>query len=61
MAQGPQLQKTLGQHGMADCSDLHLKKDYNTTYGIILGFHLHSSLFATNCRIIPEIHLKLVV
>lgn len=26
-----------------------------------LGFHLHSSLFAKNCRIIPEIHLKFMV
>lgn len=37
------------------------KKDYNTTSGNILGFHLHSSLLATNCRIIPEIHIKFMV
>lgn len=61
MVQGLQLQKPLGQHGMAKHPDLHFKKDYNTTCGIILELHLHSSLFATNCRIIPEIHLKFVV
>lgn len=61
MAQGLQLQKPLGQHSMAKPPDLHLEKGYNTTYGIVLGFHLHSSLFATNCRIIPGIHLKFVV
>lgn len=31
MAQGLQLQKLLGHYRMAECSDLHFKKDYNTT------------------------------